>query len=82
MGDDIGRALLLIFGSVITLAIVSVLVGQKSTAPAAIGAASDALAKVVSAAVSPAASASTNGNLGANVFSTPSFANLASSAGL
>lgn len=74
MADDIGNALLVIFGAIITLAIVSVLVGQKSSAPAGIAAAGNALATVVAAAVAPSGNAANNGNLGANVFTSSGLA--------
>lgn len=68
---DFSKTFLAIFGAIISLAIISVLISKKSRAPEAIGALSNGIARVVAAAVSPA-SAVTNGNLGANTFTTPS----------
>lgn len=69
--QDIGKVILAIFGGVVGLAIISVIISKKSQTPQVLQAASSALANIVSAAVNPANTAATNGNLGANVFSTP-----------
>lgn len=53
MIDDMGRAALAIFGGIVTIAIVSVIVGRNSVAPQAIQATGGALAQIVQAAVSP-----------------------------
>jgi hypothetical protein len=55
MDEEIGGAVLAIVGGIITVAIVSVIVGTKSKAPAAISAAGGALSQVISAAVNPVA---------------------------
>lgn len=68
MADKIVMA---IFGGIITLAIISVIVGQKSQAPKVIQASSSFIANIVAAAVNPVNTANTNGNLGANNFTTP-----------
>lgn len=59
-----------VFGGILTLAIVSVIVGQKSQAPAAISAVSSGISQVVGAAVSPASVGANNGD---NAFSSPSW---------
>lgn len=63
-----------IFGAIITLAIISVLVGRNSRAPEAIGAAGGFLSRVIGAAVSPSATAATNGNPSDNAFGMPPIA--------
>lgn len=68
---DVENVLMAIFGGIIVLAIWSVVVSRKSQTPQVIQATSTALARVVSAAVNPISTASTNGNLGANTFSAP-----------
>lgn len=60
-----------IFGAIITLAIISVIISRKSRAPEAIQAISSGMANVVRAAVAPVNTSMTNGNLGANTFTTP-----------
>ena len=60
-----------IFGGIVTVAIVSVIVGGKSRAPEAIQATGSFVANIVAAAVSPVNTAATNGNLGANTFTNP-----------
>jgi hypothetical protein len=62
---------LAIFGGVVTIAIISVIISKKSQTPAVLQAASSALANVVAAAVKPINTATTNGNLGQNPFTTP-----------
>lgn len=69
---DFATVMLSIVGAIIGLAIVSVIVSKKSQAPDVISATANALSTVISAAVSPAATASTNGNLGASTYSSPS----------
>ena len=68
---DIWKEVLAIFGGVVTIAIISVIISKKSQAPAVLQAASSALANVVAAAVKPVNTATTNGNLGNNPFTTP-----------
>ena len=70
--DKIEAVIMAIFGSVITLAIVSVIISKKSQTPQVIQAASSALANIVAAAVNPLQTSATNGNLGNNSFSRPS----------
>lgn len=72
--NDIGSALVTVIGSVISLAIISVLVGTKSQTSAVLQAGGSALANVINAAVSPAAGGS--GNLGLSSFSTPGLTSL------
>ena len=69
--DKILPAVLAIVGGIITIAIVSVIVGQRSRAPEAIGAIGNFVATVVASAVNPAATASTNGNPEQAAFSIP-----------
>ena len=74
MGDDLAQAGLAIFGGIVTLAIISVIVGQRSTASQAISATGSAFASVINAAVNPVSNGGTgsiNGNLGANSFGAP-----------
>lgn len=68
--SDIEKLFTAVFGGILTLAIISVIVGQKSQAPQAITAVAGGISRVVAAAVSPASTA-TNGNNGSNTFSTP-----------
>lgn len=70
--EDIGKIALGIFTGVVTLAIISVVISRKSQTPQVLQAASSALANVVSAAVNPVSTASTNGNLALNTFTAPS----------
>jgi hypothetical protein len=70
--DDLEKIILAVFGGIITLAIVSVFVGRNSRAPDVISASGAFLSNIVAAAVAPINTASTNGNLGANMFSNPS----------
>ena len=72
---------LAIFGGVITLAIIATLVGKGGQAPQVITATGNTLAKVIGAAVSPAGSAATNGNLGLGAFATPALPTIGSSLG-
>jgi hypothetical protein len=58
--DDLGRGFLVIFGGIVTIAIVSVIVGRNSQAPQALQAASGALAQIVAAAVNPAGTNAAN----------------------
>lgn len=51
--SDVEQFLAVIFGSIITIAIVSVIVGKQSKAPQAIQAFGTALSSVVAAAVNP-----------------------------
>lgn len=68
--DDISKILLAFFGGIITLAIVSAIVGQKSQAPAAISAFGNSISKVVAAAVNPVSANYGYGN-GGSTFSSP-----------
>lgn len=65
------KIILTIFGGIITLAIVSVVIGRNSRGPEVIQASGSFLSNIVAAAVAPINTASTNGNLGANFFSNP-----------
>lgn len=65
------QAILAVVSAIIGLAILSVIIGRKSQAPQVIQASASALSQVISAAVNPVATASTNGNLGSNAFSAP-----------
>lgn len=69
--SKIGPGILTLFGAIITLAIISVIISKRSRAPEAIQAFSTGVASVVAAAVSPAATSMTNGNLGASAFTSP-----------
>ena len=60
MIEDIGQGVLIVFGSVVTLAIISIVIGKNSQAPQAIQAASGALAQIVAAAVNPAGTNAAN----------------------
>lgn len=81
------KAILAVTGAIVTLATISVLLSKKSNTANAITAVGGSLSKVIAAAVSPAATASTNGNLGLSSFSTtagagangPSFSSVLSS---
>lgn len=64
------KAILAVTGAIVTLAIIATLVSKKSNTANAITAVGGSLSKVIAAAVSPAATASTNGNLGLSSFST------------
>lgn len=68
---DFAAGLLTIFTGVVTLAIISVILSRKAQTAGVLQAGSTALAKVVSAAVSPVGTAATNGALGLSAFSTP-----------
>ena len=69
--DDVEKIVMAIFGGIITLAIIATFVGKNSKAPDVISASGAFVANVVAAAVAPVNTASTNGFLGANTFSTP-----------
>ncbi|HEY1880110.1 MAG TPA: hypothetical protein VGG68_09280 [Caulobacteraceae bacterium] len=72
MFDDLPlRTLLAVVGGLLALAFVATFVGARSQTPAVITAGANALAQVISAAVSPSGSAPTNGNLGHSSFTTP-----------
>ncbi len=68
--EEFGKVIFAVFGGIITLAIVSVVLSKSSQSPQVIQAGSTALAAVVAAAVAPVSKAATNGNLGANAFSS------------
>lgn len=69
--SSLGNSLLVVFGGITTLALVSVVISKKSGAADVIQAASSALSTVVAAATNPVSTASTNGNLGLNTFTLP-----------
>lgn len=62
MLNDLGNAGLAILAGIVTIATISVIIGQKSQAPAAIQATGGAFASIIAAAVNPASTAATNGN--------------------
>ena len=62
MFEGISNGVLAVAGGIIAIAIVAVIVGQKSQAPAAITATGNSLAKIIAAAVNPVSTAATNGN--------------------
>ena len=66
--QDLENFVLLIFGGILTVAIVSVLVGSNSKFPAAIQATSSGLSNIVGTAVNSANSPANNGS---NSFSLP-----------
>jgi hypothetical protein len=70
MLEDLGNAALAILAGVIGLATLSVIIGQKSQAPAALQAGGGAIASIIAAAVSPQNTASTNGNPAASTQSS------------
>lgn len=65
------KLILTIFGGIIAIAVISVIVGRQSKAPAAISAIGGAMSSIVAAAVNPANNAGNLGNNGANRFSLP-----------
>lgn len=67
--SDAEQFLAAIFGGIITIAIVSVIVGQKSQAPAAISSFGTAISSVVAAAVNPVSANYGYGN-GSSSFSS------------
>lgn len=69
--EDVSKIILAFFGGIITLAIISTIVGQKSQAPAAIQAFGNSISKVVAAAVNPVSANYGYGN-GGSTFSSPS----------
>lgn len=71
--DQVEKIIFAIFGGIITVAIVSVIVGKNSRAPEAISATGSFLSNIVGAAVAPINTANTNGNLGQNTFNLPHF---------
>lgn len=73
--DDVFKYIVAVFTGVVTLAIISVIISRKSQTPQVIQAAASALSNVVAAAVNPVNTASTNANLGAITFSTPTVQN-------
>jgi hypothetical protein len=68
---EFGAAILTIVGGILTLAIISVIVGRNSKAPQAIAATGRALSTVIASAVNPVATAATNGNPSVATYSTP-----------
>lgn len=74
--DKVLPALLAVVGGIITVAIVSVLVSRNSQTSEALGAAGGFLSRVISAAVSPVATAATNGNPSNNAFGMPALPNI------
>lgn len=77
--DKLSEAWIAIATAIIGLAMVSVIISRRSQAPQVIQASSSALSNVIAAAVNPVATASTNGNLGANTFVTPQMEDLSPS---
>lgn len=69
--DKVGSVVMAIFGGIITLAIVSAIIGQRSKAPQAIQAMGSAVANVVGKAVQPVAQTASTPNLGLNSFTSP-----------
>src|ERR1700761_2272204 len=67
----LSNAALAIIAGISPVAIVSVIVGRQSKAPAAIQATGQLLSNVVAAAVNTVSTAASNGNLGANTFTNP-----------
>lgn len=67
----VAKGLTAIVVGIIVVAIVSVIVGPRSTAPAGIQAAGSTLARVIAAAVNPVGSAATNGNPALATFASP-----------
>lgn len=74
--SDIGNALLAIVGGILTLAIISVIVGRNSKAPAAISATGALLSNVIAATVNPVSTAATNGNPALATFTAPQIPNI------
>jgi len=74
--DNVEKAIMLIFGSIISLAIWSVIFSQKSQTPQVIQAFSSGIGSIVAAAVNPVNTSATNGNLGQSSFTTPTIPNL------
>lgn len=70
MNSDIGSGLVAIGGLIITVAIVSVIVGHNSKAPGLVQATGSALGNVIAAAVNPVGNAANNGNNN-STFSSP-----------
>jgi len=70
--NDFAQAGLTVIAGIITLATISVIVGSRSNAPAAIQAGGSALANIVGSAVNPVGNSANNGNLALNPFSMPS----------
>lgn len=68
--EDISKIALAFFGGIITLAIVSSIVGQRSKAPEAIQSFGSAISNVVAAAVNPV-SANYGYGSGGSTFSSP-----------
>lgn len=68
--DDVTKILLTVFGSIITLSIISVVVSRKSQAPQAIQAISSGISSIVAAAVNPV-SANYGYGSGAQAATTP-----------
>ncbi|MBK8189087.1 MAG: hypothetical protein IPK79_01375 [Vampirovibrionales bacterium] len=70
--EKLAGALTAILGAIIVVAIVSVLVSNKSRTPEALSAAGGFFSRVIAAAVNPANTAETNGNPELGTFSLPS----------
>lgn len=70
MLDDISKSGLAVVGGIITLAIVAVFISKKSATPQVLQATGNVLAQVIQAAVSPQATAATNGNPNLDPWST------------
>lgn len=68
--DKVLAAILTIVSAIITVAIISVLVSNRSQTSEALGAAGSFFSRVIAAAVSPSATAGTNGNPASNPFAS------------
>jgi hypothetical protein len=73
--NDIGELIMVVLGGIITVAIVSVIVGKKSQAPQAIQSIGSSVANVIAAAVNPVSAAYGYGN-GAQTATSPSSSGL------
>ena len=68
--SEVEKLIVTVFGGIIAIAAISVIVGSKSKAPAAIQSFGSAMANIVGAAVGPANTGG-NGNLGLSAFTAP-----------
>jgi hypothetical protein len=76
--DNALKVVATILGAIIAVAIVAVIVSNRSPTPEAIGAIGNFYSRVIRAAVDPAATAATNGNPEDNIFGMPSLTGLSS----
>lgn len=74
--SEVEKLITAIFGGVLALAIVSVILSQKSQTPQVLNAASGGLAQLIAAAVNPVQTSGSNGNLGNSSFTTPNISSL------